>query len=286
MNGWVAGASHVSLSPWIVCNAAFARFLPLSPPSQHPLARVGCRSQVTALRETIQKSKTTEEAKREAQHEKQMEKRVNGMRMRQRARYLQLQTAQQEAQAELKTAHSDEVATLLEEQAEEVHAIMESVTAMIALGSHWAPLPKWGKAPWMMQLRKWRFHPSKELTEMHGSISKLTQLSQTACKLGELTHRAARLEKHEKEAWQAKLMKATMGSDSSSVLSQLLAQHKLAQSKMHDFHTRKIANVEKADEAALKALEGKFRLERLNLTESAKARAVPPPSFTQLNITE
>lgn len=109
---------------------------------------------------------------------------------------------------------------------------MESVTAMIALGSKWIPPLKHSKAPWMVQLRKWRFHPSKELTELNVTVSKLSELSQSANKLIQFTQHASRLEKREKHAWQAKLMKATLGSDTSSVLSQVLAQHKLAQAKI------------------------------------------------------
>ena len=119
-----------------------------------------------------------------------MRQRLVGMRMRQRARLIQVQTAQDTEAKELSQQQQNEVTTLLTEQAGEVHAVMESVTAMIALGSKWAPLPKQEKLPWMVQLKKSRFHPSKALTEMQSNLTKLADVGGMS-KLHELQQQVA-----------------------------------------------------------------------------------------------
>lgn len=86
--------------------------------------------------------------------------------MRQRARYVQTRNAQQKEEQELRAAQVREVSQLLAEQADDIHSLMECVTAMVSLRARWAPPVGFEKQSWMTQLKKSRFHPSRELTEM------------------------------------------------------------------------------------------------------------------------
>ena len=65
-------------------------------------------------------------------------------------------------------------------------------------------------------------------------------------------------------------MTAALGEHTSSIQSQLVGQQKISQAKMHDHHKQRMRLAEKQAAAAVKMLNGQFRLEKLQLVEKFK----------------
>ena len=169
----------------------------------------------------------------------------------------------------LRSAQNLERAALIETQANESHELTEMITGMIAHGAAWAPAEKKNR-PWIVQLKKLRFRPSWELSDLLMCIKKLESDGGATARLTELTQKATALQNKETVEWYTKVLHTTLGEHSSSTLSQLVATHKIAQAKLADLHMQKIRLIEKQNAAALKTLRANFRLEKQQLVERVK----------------
>ncbi len=143
---------------------------------------------------------------------------------------------------------------------------------MVALGSAWAPTSISHSKPWMAQLKKHRFRASWQLSELQTQVQKLTEVSPTSRKVIDLGRQAEELARFEMEVWKERLMSAALGDASTSIISQLVAAHKLAQTKLRDHHEQKNRLLEKQQASAVRMLEGQFRLEKLQLIEKMKIK--------------
>lgn len=210
------------------------------------------------------------EKQRADQDAKLLRQKTLGMEMRQKARLSKVLESQERQQQDLFTSQEDEFTALVDAQAAEVHELQETVTGMITLGHAWAPVEK-ANRPWIAQLKKNRFRTSWKLSELQNHIDKLTGgASHVGAKVRDLEQQAAALLKSETEEWHEKLMTAALGEHTSSIQSQLVAQQKIAQAKMHDNHKQRTRLAEKQAVASVKMLNGQFRLEKLQLIEKFK----------------
>ena len=224
---------------------------------------------VVAMQQELQRTQDEQNKEREAREQKMLKQKTIGMEMRQRARLAQMQANQEADMQELRSSQNAEYAALISAQANETHELTEMITGMIALGAAWSPAEKQNK-PWIAQLKKSRFRASWQLADLQMHIRKLAADGGTTMRLDEMKQKAEALQKKETMEWHDKLMHTTLGEHGSSILSQLVATHKISQAKLLDHHTQKIRLAEKQSATALKMLNGNFRLEKLQLVEKVK----------------
>ena len=224
---------------------------------------------VVAMQQEMQKSHEEYNKEREAREQKLLRQKTLGMEMRQKARLAQLQTSQEAEMDELRRSQRKEYAALVDAQATETHELTEMITGMIALGAAWAPTEKTNR-PWIAQLKKSRFRTSWQLSDLQAHIAKMEADGGMSARMEELKQKADAMTQREMEEWHDKLMHQALGEHASSILSQLVAGHKIAQAKLVDHQTQKIRLAEKQANAAMKMLHGNFRLERLQLIEKVK----------------
>jgi PAS domain S-box-containing protein len=221
------------------------------------------------VQQELQRTQSEQSKEREAREQKLLKQRTVGIEMRQRARLAQIQASQEAQMEALRSAQNLERAALIETQANESHELTEMITGMIAHGAAWAPAEKKNR-PWIVQLKKLRFRPSWELSDLLMCIKKLESDGGATARLTELTQKATALQNKETVEWYTKVKHTTLGEHSSSTLSQLVATHKIAQAKLADLHMQKIRLIEKQNAAALKTLRANFRLEKQQLVERVK----------------
>ena len=233
--------------------------------------RAGLSSAVVQMQSALQRSLDERKIEREAKFQKLLRQRTVGMEMRHQGRFSRMQSMQETDMQALTKAQADEFSALVLSQAEEAHELTETVTGMIALEAGWVPHEKANK-PWIAQLKKLRFRPSWHLSEMQTHLDKLGDGGSAALngRTADLQKQVDSQLKQETEEWHDKLMQAALGEHGSSIISQLVSSHKISQAKMIDHHAQKMRLAEKQATAAMKMLQGQFRLEKIQLIEKIK----------------
>ena len=231
--------------------------------------RAGMANAAVELQDGIRQQLDEVAKEREEKDTKLLKQKTMGMEMRHRARLSKMEATQNAEMKALRNAQEADFAALVHSQAAELHELQEAVTGMIKFGTEWVPHEKASK-PWVAQLKKNRFRATWQLSELQSHVEKLIDGGTVTSKVIELQRQADELLKKETVRWHDKLMHAALGEHSSSVLSQLIASQKIAQSKMQDHHTARLRLAEKQAASAQKMLAGQFRLEKLQLVEKFK----------------
>lgn len=243
---------------------------------QRAYKRVGFTQEVFELQSLINDKKGDAEGDKVTEDEKLIKQRTAAMEIRQRRRSIELQKAQQSETEIIITSQMTEYQTLLEKQADEMHQLVENVTAMMTIGQGWTPAPRANESvndivSWAIQLKKHRFRPSRELAALMSNVTKLGELHSQASMLKQLQDQSDALEKREREIWRKSTMRAVLGNDRGSLASQLVAGHKVAQEKLKDHHRQKLRALDKTHGAAVTTLEGQFRCARCRTSRLAEA---------------
>ena len=85
--------------------------------------------------------------------------------------------------------------------------------------------------------------------------------------------RLRQLEQKEVEAWQKKFLNIALGSEPTSLVSQMLGVHRLGQNKLDDRQQRQMWSLAKAHAVSMSNLEGSHRVERWKVHACTTRRA-------------
>ena len=192
-----------------------------------------------------------------------LQQRLWALELSQRQRRSKLLVEHEGALASEEAGRKRDKEELASAQAAECQELIETVTKAAALED--VELPR--------QLAKYRYRHSKRLLSLKENAERLRGGGRPA-QAAPFEAEAEALEEQEVARWQEKFLAVALGGEASSVISQLMASHKVSQDKLNDRQRKAAHQAEKGKARELANLEGGFRVERWKVIEACKKAAI------------
>ena len=227
------------------------------------MARLGFNDKAREFDARVQHLRAERARARLARDEKLLQQRLWALELSQRQRRSKLLVEHEGALMAEEAGRKRDKEELASAQAAECQELIETVTKAAALED--VELPR--------QLAKYRYRHSKRLLSLKENAERLRGGGRPA-QAAPFEAEAEALEEQEVARWQEKFLAVALGGEASSVISQLMASHKVSQDKLNDRQRKAAHQAEKGKARELANLEGGFRVERWKVIEACKKAAI------------